>query len=85
MFSRIFIPLFVIISFYLFQIGKGVVRKGGKDICLVGYGTMVGNCLKASEIMSEYGKLSYFCKNNITVFYCSGYTICIYILMRFIF
>jgi Transketolase, C-terminal domain len=37
------------------QIGKGVVRLGGSDVALVGYGSMVSNCLAAAEKLSGAG------------------------------
>lgn len=37
------------------SIGKGVVRRGGKDICLVGYGSIVNECLDAAEKLAEAG------------------------------
>lgn len=37
------------------QIGKGVVRREGKDVALCGYGTMVNDCLEAAAILAERG------------------------------
>ena len=37
------------------QIGKGVVRRGGKDVALVAYGTMVNNALAAAEMLAKSG------------------------------
>lgn len=37
------------------QIGKGVVRKGGKDVALVCYGTMTNNALAAAEMLEKSG------------------------------
>lgn len=36
-------------------LGKGVVRRQGKDVALVGYGTSVNDCLAAAEMLSERG------------------------------
>jgi 1-deoxy-D-xylulose-5-phosphate synthase len=35
--------------------GKGVVRKGGKDVALVCYGTMTNNALAAAEMLEKSG------------------------------
>ncbi len=37
------------------QIGRGVVRRGGKDVALVAYGTMVNNALAAAEMLAKSG------------------------------
>ncbi len=37
------------------QIGKGVVRRGGKDVALVAYGTMVNSALAAAEMLEKSG------------------------------
>jgi deoxyxylulose-5-phosphate synthase len=37
------------------QIGRGVVRRGGKDVALVGYGTMVNSALAAAELLAQSG------------------------------
>lgn len=37
------------------EIGKGVVRRQGKDVALVGYGTTVNDCLAAAEMLAERG------------------------------
>lgn len=37
------------------EIGKGVVRRQGKDVALVGYGTSVNDCLAAAEMLAERG------------------------------
>ena len=37
------------------QIGRGVIRRGGKDVALVGYGTMVNNALDAAELLAHSG------------------------------
>lgn len=37
------------------QIGKGRVLAEGKDIALLGYGSMVPHCLKARALLSELG------------------------------
>ena len=37
------------------QIGKGVVRRQGKDVALVGYGTSTNDCLAAAEMLAERG------------------------------
>ncbi|CAG9465541.1 unnamed protein product [Pedinophyceae sp. YPF-701] len=35
------------------EIGKGRVLRGGKDVALLGYGSSVNECLKASEILAK--------------------------------
>jgi 1-deoxy-D-xylulose-5-phosphate synthase len=35
------------------QVGKGVVRKSGKDVALVGYGQSVNECLAAAEMLQK--------------------------------
>lgn len=37
------------------QVGKGVVRRQGKDVALVGYGTAVNSCLAAAEMLAANG------------------------------
>lgn len=37
------------------QIGRGVVRRGGKDVALVAYGTMANNALAAAEMLAKSG------------------------------
>jgi 1-deoxy-D-xylulose-5-phosphate synthase len=37
------------------QLGKGVVRRSGKDIAILGYGTIVNSCLKAADLLAESG------------------------------
>jgi 1-deoxy-D-xylulose-5-phosphate synthase len=37
------------------QIGKAKVMQEGKDICLLGIGNQVDNCIKASEMLGEKG------------------------------
>lgn len=37
------------------QIGKGETRRQGKDVALLGYGTMVNECLAAAEVLSQKG------------------------------
>ena len=37
------------------QIGRGVVRRGGKDVALVAYGTMVNQALAAAEMLAKSG------------------------------
>lgn len=37
------------------QIGKGVMRREGTDVALVGYGTMVQTCLAAAEQLQAAG------------------------------
>lgn len=37
------------------QVGRGVVRRSGKDVALVGYGTAVNNCLAAAEMLAANG------------------------------
>ena len=36
------------------EVGKGVVRREGSDVALVGIGTMVNCCLKAAEMLAEH-------------------------------
>lgn len=35
------------------QVGKGIVRRSGKDVALVGYGSSVNECLGAAELLSK--------------------------------
>ncbi len=35
------------------QIGRGVVKRGGKDVALVAYGTMVNNALAAQRCLQR--------------------------------
>ncbi|KAK9796686.1 hypothetical protein WJX73_009993 [Symbiochloris irregularis] len=37
------------------EVGKGVVRRQGKDVALVGYGTAVNSCLAAAEMLEANG------------------------------
>ena len=37
------------------ELGKGVVRRQGKDVALVGYGTSVNDCLAAADMLAERG------------------------------
>ncbi len=37
------------------EIGKGVIRREGKDVALIGYGNSVGECLKAASMLEEAG------------------------------
>jgi deoxyxylulose-5-phosphate synthase len=37
------------------QVGKGVVRRGGKDVALVAYGTMTNSALAAAEMLEKSG------------------------------
>eukprot|EP00803_Ostreobium_quekettii_P003779 evm.model.scf_329EXC.3 EVM.evm.TU.scf_329EXC.3 scf_329EXC:35635-43179(+) len=37
------------------EIGKGVVRREGTDVALVGYGSAVNECLKAAETLADLG------------------------------
>ena len=37
------------------QIGRGMVRRGGKDVALVAYGTMVNQALAAAEMLAKSG------------------------------
>jgi len=37
------------------SIGKGIIRRSGKDICLIGYGSAVNECLGAADRLSEAG------------------------------
>lgn len=36
-------------------LGKGIVRRSGTDLCLLGYGSAVNDCLKAAEKLAEAG------------------------------
>jgi 1-deoxy-D-xylulose-5-phosphate synthase len=40
-------------DFSWWQIGKGVVRREGTDVALLGYGTMVNDCLAAAEVLAQ--------------------------------
>ena len=40
---------------YVEQIGKGLTLVEGKDVALLGYGTMVQNCLRARTLLSKLG------------------------------
>ena len=37
------------------QVGKGVVRRSGKDVALVGFGSAVNQCLAAAEMLGTHG------------------------------
>lgn len=37
------------------QIGKGVVRRGGKDVALLGYGATLVQCLEAANMLQKAG------------------------------
>lgn len=37
------------------QIGKGVVRRSGKDVCLLAYGSSVNEALAAAEMLEKDG------------------------------
>lgn len=37
------------------QIGKGVVRRGGKDVALLGYGSTLVQCLEAAAMLQKAG------------------------------
>ena len=37
------------------EIGKGVVRRSGKDVCLLGYGTCTNQCLEAADLLAQHG------------------------------
>eukprot|EP01025_Chloroclados_australasicus_P004795 TRINITY_DN11289_c0_g1_i2.p1 TRINITY_DN11289_c0_g1~~TRINITY_DN11289_c0_g1_i2.p1 ORF type:complete len:542 (+),score=51.21 TRINITY_DN11289_c0_g1_i2:772-2397(+) len=37
------------------EIGKAIVRRAGSDVCLLGYGTMVNNCVEAAETLAAHG------------------------------
>jgi 1-deoxy-D-xylulose-5-phosphate synthase len=39
----------------LIQIGKGRILVEGKDVALLGYGSMVQNCLKARSLHAKLG------------------------------
>lgn len=43
------------------QIGKGRVRRSGKDVAIVGYGHSVLECLAAAEMLEKASFLSLFC------------------------
>jgi transketolase len=40
---------------YKFEIGKGTVLKDGKDLTIIATGLMVGEALKAAEVLAEKG------------------------------
>lgn len=48
-------PSSLIWSFCAEQIGKGRLLAEGKDVALLGYGSMVQNCLKARSLLSKLG------------------------------
>jgi 1-deoxy-D-xylulose-5-phosphate synthase len=37
------------------QVGKGVVRRQGKDVCLLAYGSMVNEALVAADLLARSG------------------------------
>ena len=37
------------------EVGKGVIRREGKDVALIGYGNSVGECMKAAAMLEEAG------------------------------
>ena len=37
------------------SVGKGVIRRSGKDICFIGYGSSVNECLVAADKLAEAG------------------------------
>lgn len=37
------------------QVGKGVVRRSGKDVAIVGYGHSVVECMAAAEMLADAG------------------------------
>lgn len=37
------------------QVGKGRILAEGKDVALLGYGSMVQNCLRAQSLLSKLG------------------------------
>lgn len=37
------------------QVGKGVVRRQGKDVCLLAYGSSVNEALAAAEMLENDG------------------------------
>ncbi len=39
----------------LLQIGKGVVRRGGKDVAFLGYGATLVQCLEAATMLQKAG------------------------------
>ncbi|MCF6096469.1 transketolase family protein [Thermovorax subterraneus] len=40
---------------YEFEVGKGVVLRDGKDVALIATGTMVGESLRAAEVLAKEG------------------------------
>ncbi len=40
------------------EVGKGVIRRGGKDVALLGYGSMVNPCLEAADMLQKVGAVS---------------------------
>jgi deoxyxylulose-5-phosphate synthase len=38
--------------------GRGLVRRQGKDVCLLAYGSSVNEALKAAEMLASAGKVS---------------------------
>jgi deoxyxylulose-5-phosphate synthase len=39
----------------LFQVGRGIVRRQGKDVCLLAYGSSVNEAMVAAELLSRAG------------------------------
>lgn len=37
------------------EVGKGVIRREGKDVALIGYGNSVGECMKAAAMLEDAG------------------------------
>ena len=37
------------------EVGKGIIRRGGKDVALMGYGSMVNPCLEAADMLQKVG------------------------------
>lgn len=37
------------------ELGKGIIRREGKDVAFLGYGTMVNDCLAAAELLHQKG------------------------------
>ena len=35
------------------EVGKGLIRRGGKDVALLGYGSMVNPCLEAADMLQK--------------------------------
>jgi 1-deoxy-D-xylulose-5-phosphate synthase len=44
-----------VLFLFVYQIGKGRILVEGTQVALLGYGTMVQNCLAAQKMLEEYG------------------------------